>query len=425
MDLQELWEMAAEIAIVRTGLTPPGALAMTTVNPAEEPPYIIVLTPEVKEMLGGRMHGFALVHELAHIARMDLLKLEEIEQLAEETGVSKEKAEDAWRVAAEVFCNHAPRRLFPDAWKHVNEHPGFITWSKVRPKVEKVAPHFAAWTSLPWGLSTYELAKLLIEAGSGPCGNLLCDEGCHPSKEGEGDGDAANDPADSDCQHHGGLCGYDITEETVEELIRRAKVEKQLSEVMNRILGGKKAGSLPSRIDGAHARTDHDRELERAVAMVMARLKSVMADSVPSDNRRRSWRREGRTPLLRGSIRATIPPVALCIDASGSTSEMEAFLNGLAQALGPTATVIVWDADVRAVFPAGGRIRPFVSDGGTDPLCLVPELEQIRPGGVVVVTDGECTMPSEAFAAWPTIVVTTGSTPAKWEGEVVKVRIRG
>jgi hypothetical protein len=432
LTLDELWRMAAEIAIVRTEETPPGTAAATLRNPAGDPPYIILIPPETKEM-GEEMEGFALVHELAHIARMDLLRMEEIEQLAQEEGVPKEKAELAWRFAAEVFCNHAPRYLFHETWKTIDKQPGFVTWSKVREKIRPVAPHLAAYETLPWAVSTLELARLLLKANEGdlesPCGDLLCTEGCHQKQPGSGAGDDSDSDGDgaggreeghSDCEHHGPICSYDITKETLEELARRLKAERALNRILS---GGKRAGNVPAQVEGAHARTEHDRELERAVALVMERLRRVMSDSVLTDERRRSWMREGRSPLLRGRIRMSIPPIALCIDASGSTADLEPFLNGLAQAIGPRATVIVWDADIRAVFPAGGRIKPIMSAGGTDPLCLVPELEKMRPAGVIVVTDGYCYMPTSKFAKWPTIVVTTEVSPEGWDGELIKVAV--
>jgi len=414
MNLDQIWQLAAEVAVVRTAECPPGSLAVTLRNTAHLPPYVILLSPQVVAM-GEEMEGFALVHELAHIARMDLLRLGEVDELAQEEGVPHERAERCWRLAAEVFCNHAPRRIFPRAWQYVNTTPGFITWDVVRPRIAQHAPHLAAWSTLPWGLTTKELARLLIRTGrQNPCGDPLCSPDCH-------DGQPGDAGSSTDCLHHHGTCGYELTEETPEELIRRAQAERALNQVLYG--GSRRAGSQPGRVEGAYARTEHDRQLERAVALVMERLQRLMTQQAPLDERRRSWRREGRTPLLRGCIRASLPPVALCIDASGSTKQLEPFLNGLAQALGPRATVVIWDAEVRAVYPAGGRIHAIVSDGGTDPLCLLPELERLHPAGVVVVTDGYCEMPTDAFRDWLTIVVTTDTAPRYWKGELVQVEV--
>ena len=338
--------------------------------------YRIQCSPQFWGGLTIRQRRASLYHELAHIWRGDLLRLQE------------EKLDYlAWNVSSDAMINRQLPDIPPGAvsfsktveklgvvpnsmaiyqkvvelGKDLSKMDIWIDGPKPQPvedfdpsslKEEEIwplPPHLREWVKERWEWSTDQERQ---EEGEG--------------EEYQGDLDSSSDSID---------------------VIDHAKERGQMAEAFG------KDGEAPewaSEKDGIRKGGTSEGQSEWS-----PREKKIMKIHVSLRNfaerhRRnrvfsRSWRRNGRTDLIRGSVLDPVPCVHVYLDVSGSTYSEWEELTSLARGLGKYARTFVFDTKVQEwdlVSPLSGI------GGGTQWKCIKDHIITSGTKAVIVVTDG-------------------------------------
>jgi predicted metal-dependent peptidase len=133
------------------------------------------------------------------------------------------------------------------------------------------------------------------------------------------------------------------------------------------------------------------------------------------------------------AYRAPVPLVACGVDTSGSMSQEDlttaaAEVQGILSAVGATVTVLACDAEVHGVKDCANirdAVALFKGGGGTSMTPIFTELEKrkVRPGVVVIITDGHIgngyprLEPSWCRTVWVVLGENGNPKPCPW-GEV-------
>lgn len=303
-----------------------------------------------------------LAHEIAHVARGDVLALQNDKVLSARR----------WNIAADAHINHGLRQADIDALHG-------ITYAGLR----KTNPHLPP--ELP---GTKRLYDLLAEDQQGGDGHGSGDDesGEHIARASDGSSVSASEHAKTVLRIRGAAAaeGLDPGKLGADVQISGGK----------RTLPAAKPWSPPARL-----------------ATILAAIRA--AGGRGALTRARSYARPGRVPGLKGVLRSPRLSVLLALDMSGSMRDWVPHALSAARALrrDTDCTISVW-ADRAALAPRIGSGEVPDVGYGTNPASLAPLAQQYD--AVVVITDGEFNKPAaEALhdAAKAVVwIITSGGT---------------
>lgn len=294
--------------------------------------YEIVL----KRGLAPAEEEFVLLHELLHVTRGDLL-----------ARVTDDDVCSTCRIPAEeATINAAIRREHPELMPPYE----CVEWPQLRPRLEQLfkgqfPESMPRWVGREW------LTRELHQTCGGMIGMTLC---AMEIDEDIDIGDAVRVHADA----------MDRMPEEIQRL----------------------AGKGAARPKASPPEPDYQRMA--AIAAIVQEAERLSRHSA-SYGYSRSWKREGRLPVLKGVAARPHPTVAVALDLSGSMTELEPLAQAIASAF-RNSYIVGWDTAVRGVWKPGQVPDIGGAGGGTDPDCVFGELP---PGvdTVVFVTDGYLT----------------------------------
>ena len=306
--------------------------------------YTLRINPEWWSGLTVEQRRSVLLHEIAHVWRGDCprgLELAQNGQIQPQT----------WNIATDAVINRTlgdlpPGVQYEDACRRAGLNPS-VTW-----------------------YTAYHIAQALAQSESQDSGeSQQAGSGSGPAGQGErtfeGDVVPSGDPVDharekADLEKAAKADGLDPGKD-----LPGCRAPKQ-----------RQAG----RGEGAAVWTPD----KRAALRVAVDLRTEVAKSTKRREPVRSWRREGRLPLLRGISRVPRPSVGLYLDVSGSTSAHWSDLAAIARGLRRDGVeVFVFDDGVRN----WDCVSPLRAGGGT---AWQPVREHAtgRFDKIIVATDG-------------------------------------
>jgi predicted metal-dependent peptidase len=234
-----------------------------------------------------------------------------------------------------------------------------------------------------------------------------------------------HDIGDESLSPSGGEEGEGIGEGFADDAIAQAAVDQALAEAI-KTTEENYAGKMPQAIK----RIITDRFANKTKTNWRSILKSYIGRNTSSERtttRNKPNRRMGF--MAPGMKRLESPKVLVGIDHSGSVSDsmvssFEDELRGILSALAERTEVAYFDTQIHSVEKlrdTRGRDTTRRASGGTDFSCLMKYAEEAKPDVVVVLTDGEASMPKPPRC--PIIWVVIGnSSDAHLKGRKIRLK---